>query len=206
MKKFEILPTDIGFYFKKNRRFFFVFLICFLVGQVLGIIFVCSSDSYLNLISSSNKILTSYVNGSASYGGLFWSKLISFLIPLILIFILNLNFYVGLFSNVFIIYQSALFLMSNACVISLYGFGGVLSTIFISLPINLIYFAALSLFVVACGWRSFNAQKCKQFSFGFGESEFILPVVISIVIVVLLTIFAVLIYPLFFKNICYIVI
>lgn len=206
MKKFELSPNDIKFYLKKNKTYFIAFLLCFIFGQILGVVFVVTGDGYLNLISSSNKLLVTFINGASDFGDLFWSKLIGFLIPLIFIFLLNLNFYLGLLSNIFIIYQSSLLFLSNACIISIYGFGGVISTILLSLPINLIYFCILAFFLTTNQRRSYEANKNKKFDYGLTESSFLISIGASVLMIVLLTLILSFVYPLVLKNISFIVV
>lgn len=206
MKNFELSPIDIKFYLKKNKTYFIAFLLCFILGQIFGIVFVVTSDGYLNLVSSSNKLLVTFINGVSDFGEVFWSKLIGFLVPLILIFLLNLNFYLGLFSNLFIIYQSALLFLSNACIISIYGFGGVISTIFLSLPINLIYFCILAFFLTANQRRSYEANKIKKVDYGLTEPSFLISIGLCALMIVLLALILSFVYPLILKNVSFIIV
>ena len=74
LKNFSIY--DFKYHFKKNRAIYFMLLFCFFIGVVLGIVVIFSSDNYIKLLTSDNRILYAYINGSAETAVLFWKKLI----------------------------------------------------------------------------------------------------------------------------------
>lgn len=172
---------------------------CVFVGAIIGLIIVFSSGNFHLILSSKNKLLYSYINGSAELGGLFWSQLIKFLAPLVLIFICSLNFYSGLISFIFITYQAALFVLTSAALISLYGFSGVLNVLLVMLPVNLIYFLVLGYFVVLNFGRCLKAKKYRFFAYGFDRNYFIC-LGVCFGAVILISLLSSFIYPLFIKN------
>jgi hypothetical protein len=204
VKKFKISSDDIKFYFKQNKTFYIAFVFCFFLGVLLGIFFVVSNDGYLSLATSKNKVLFEFVNGTVNISEIFGNKLSSFICPMLFIFLLNLNFYVGIMSYIFVCYQSILFVMSMASIVSLYGFSGILNVLFVMLPINLIYFVLLSFFLVQCLSRSYEALKNKKFTYGFCQ-DFYLKIGASFVAVFLLVAIFVIIYSVFLKNSIFII-
>lgn len=178
-----------------------MFLFCMLVGIVLGfvVVFANDSDSYLKLLNSENKSLYSYITGTAETGAIFWRTFMTFAIPFALIFVLNLNFYTGLTSYVFITYQSALLIMSCASVAGTYGVSGIINIVFVMLPVNLLYFCVMAFFAVTCISRSKLSHKTRTFKIGF-DGVFFLKIALGFAAVLLVTIIACLLYPLFLKN------
>ena len=170
-----------------------------LVGLVFGFVVVFANDGYLKLLNSENKSLYAYITGTAETGAIFWKTFMTFAIPFVLIFVLNLNFYTGLISYVFITYQSALLIMSCASVAGTYGVSGILNILFVMLPVNLMYFCVMAFFVVVCLSRSKLAHKSKSFKIGF-DREYYFKIGIGFVSVLIVTIVACLLYPLFLKN------
>jgi hypothetical protein len=148
--------------------------------------------------------LFEFVNGTVNISEIFGNKLSSFICPMLFIFLLNLNFYVGIMSYIFVCYQSILFVMSMASIVSLYGFSGILNVLFVMLPINLIYFVLLSFFLVQCLSRSYEALKNKKFTYGFCQ-DFYLKIGASFVAVFLLVAIFVIIYSVFLKNSIFII-
>lgn len=196
------MPTsaDINFYFRENKSYYIAFFMCLIFGIIVGMFVVFSSDTYLDLATSSDKVLFSIINGSSGVGELFWSQLLSFIFPMLIIFLLNLNFYLGLISYIVIAYQSMLFVMSMSSVISIYGISGILNAIFVMLPINLIYLCILIFFGVTCSRRSKEADRYKYFAYGLGDDSFLLKIAIGLISVILLSVLATIIYPLILKN------
>lgn len=175
---------------------------CLAVGVVIGIIVVFSTENYHLILSSKNKILYTYINGTAPLGSLFWGQLTKFLIPMVLIFVCCLNFYSGIISFIFITYQSALSVLTSSALISLYGFSGVLNVIFVLIPINLIYFAILGYFVTVNFKRCVCSKKYRYFAYGLGK-EFFISVFSCLIAAVLLSILSSFVLPLFIKNAIY---
>lgn len=181
-----------------------MFLFCFLIGIVVGFVLVFSSDNYLKLLTSENKTLYTFINGTAETGGIFWKKLFAFLVPLLLIFVLCVHYITALFSYVFITYQSALLILSSASVVATYGVSGVFNVLLIMLPINVLYFVCMAYVVAVCLSRSKMASKTKNFKDGY-NGEFFVKLLIALCFVVALTVVACIIFPLFLKSSVFII-
>lgn len=200
VKKQLLIFDEIKYQLKKGKGLCLTFLLCVIVGIVLGVIIALSTGDYVNLLNSNSKVLFEMINGTVEGSKLFWSKLISMIVPLLLIFVLNLNFYVGLVSFLFITYQSALFVMTFMAIISVFGVSGVFSAILIFLPLNVCFLFTLVIFSCVCLIRSQNADKAKIFNFGLSDSWFLISICVCVCACVLICIIGVYIYPLFLKN------
>lgn len=200
MKISRCIKFDIKEYFKNNLSLYISFLIVFLVGVVFGIINSLSSDNYLKILTKENKILYSFINGSIKVGSVFGKYLWKLILPLFLIFVLGLNFYFCLFSYLIIGYQSSVLIMSIFAMVSTYGLSGVLNVLFIMLPINIIYIMALIIFASENLKRSYRAIKLKKFAIGYSDDKYIFSLVMSILCVIIISLFGSIIIPLFLKN------
>lgn len=201
----QISIYDIKYYLKKHSRLYISFLILILVGVIFGIIIGLSSDGYLKLLNKENKLLFSIINGTFSSGSIFWKKLIQLFCPLIIIFVLNLNFYLGLLSYVIVAYQSGLLTLTIFAIVSTYGISGVLNVIFIILPINIVYIVIMAFFASGCIERSYGAMKNKKLGFNLKSSEFIFFLTISAMGVLLVSFVGVIILPFFLKNAIFVI-
>ena len=161
---------DLKYYFEKNKKIYLFFLFFFFVGIIVGIVIAFSSDSYLTLLTSKDKVLFDYVNGKADFGKQSVKIMLSFLVFQAIVFLLNLNFYSGLVSFVLVSYQSSLLYLSISALISSHGFSGVLTTLFLILPVNIILIGVNILFAGFCVVRSYEALKLKRFSYGFEKN------------------------------------
>ena len=178
--------------------------LCAFVGIVVGFVLVFSGSSFVNLLTSSNKKLYTLINGTADYMGLFWKKFLSFLLPILLVFVLSLNYYLGLLCYIFITYQVSLFIMSCAAVVKLYAMAGFLNVFFIMIPINIMFFAVLFYAVVTMMRRAKVASRYKQFAYGF-DDVFFAKFAICVLCLIIIALLACVVLPLFLKNAIFIV-
>ena len=191
---------DLKLYLKKHSPMYISFLIFLLVGVLFGVIIGLSSDNYLKLLTKDNKLLFSIINGTVSSASLFWKKLIQFIFPMIIIFLLNLNFYLGIFSGLIIAYQGGLLILTIFAIVSTYGFSGVLNVLFVVLPINILYLGLLIFFASLCLKRSYLAKRNKNFATSLKSGEFLIPLCIAIFGVLFIVFVGVVLYPLILKN------
>ena len=190
---------DVRFHIKHNRKIYFMLFLCLIVGVVFGIAVAASSDEFLNLITSKNKTLYSYINGSADYFKIFWKRFLIFLAPVLLIVALGVFAYVSLLAGLFLSYQTALFVLSCTALIKIYGLTGFLSVLFFVLPVNLIYLAVLVFASCFCITRSFVALKNKKFWMGFDE-WFFMKLFAVILVLFVLSLVSCVVVALFLKN------
>lgn len=190
---------DVRFHIKQNLKIYFMLFLCLIIGLVFGIVVAASSDEFLNLITSKNKTLYSYINGSADYFKVFWKRFLIFLAPVLLIVALGVCGYVSLFAGLFLSYQTALFVLSCTAMIKVYGLTGFLSVLFFVLPVNLIYLSILVFLSCFCITRSFIALKNKRFWMGFDEVFFI-KLFTVIFLLLILSFVSCVVVALFLKN------
>lgn len=169
---------DIEYFFKKNQRIIFFLIVFLVLGLAVGIIITVTSDSYLSLLVSGDKTFFDYVNGKANFSKQTMRLIMSLLILNFIIFILNLNFYSGLFSFLIISYQSSLAFLSITAVISEYGFRGILISLLMILPINLINLLISMLMTCICFSRVCLTIKNKQRFYGLSDRRFWLVILI----------------------------
>lgn len=147
-------------------------MIFFLIGIVVGIIIATSSDSYLSLLTTSDKVFFDYVNGKANFSKQTMKIVLSSLFLEIIFFVLCLNFYSGLLSFLVVGYQSSIMFLTISAVISEYGFRGVMMSLFLALPVNLVVIISNIIFAGLCFSRTCLSFKVKRFSYGFDNSNF----------------------------------
>ena len=205
MKFNKISKYDIKIYLKKHAPLYISFLVCFLVGVLFGVVNSMSSESYLKLLTKDDKILFTFITGGIGSGSVFWKNLIAFITPAIIIFIINLNFYIGLLSYVFIAYQSSILMQTIFAVISTYGVSGVLNVLFVILPINLLYLAVLVFFSSACLKRSKLAFKNKNWLYDIKSDEFLWSIIIALVLILVVCFIGVIIVPIFLKSAIFVI-
>lgn len=175
-----------------------------IIGLILGLIISFVSDSYYNLLTSSNKVIYKMLNGTIDSSVLFWNKLLVFLVPLILFFLCSLNYYSSFLQVAFVVYQSTLLVLSCSAIVLSYGFSGVLNILFVTLPVNLLYFAVLIFYGVTNMSRSKMAFRYKNFLEGFNQVYFI-KTLISVLSVLILCFIACVIYPVILHNVNFII-
>ncbi len=173
MLNFEYLKFQAKEHFRHLKGVYVVCLICFGVGILIGILLAFSSEGYLSLLVAKNKVLYNMINGIADIKEQFWSRFFALLLPLFLIFLLGLNYYSLMLAFAFIIYQAAVMVLGMAAVVSLYGFSGILSSFFVTLPINLLFFVIIFIFVAILFERASFAKNSHDFLAGFNRGFWI---------------------------------
>lgn len=169
---FNFSFCDIRYFFKKNQRIIFFYLIFLIIGIIAGIFIAVSTDSYFSLLTNSDNVFFEFVSGKVDYSSETIKLILKNLVFILIIFVLCLNKFSGLATFVLFGFQGALMFLSITAVVSSFGFSGVLLTIFLSLPVNLVYFASNIIFSTICFSRSVIANKQKEFWFGYNNKEF----------------------------------
>lgn len=191
---------DVKLYIKKHSSLYTFYLIMFLVGVFFAVAISMSSNEYLKLLTKDNKILYSIINGTHSVGKLFWKELKIMIMPTLLVFLTSLSFYTSFFSFLIIAYQGAILTLSIFALVSTYTLSGVLNSLFLVLPINLLYIFILIIFASGCFKRSKEAKRVKKLSYGFKTNEFLYLVIFIIISIFIIAFIGSIIVPLFLKN------
>ena len=90
---------DLKYHFKQNQTIYFMFLFCMIVGIVVGFVIIFSSTNYITLLTSESKMIYPFINGTAETAVYFWKRLLLFLTPMLLMFLLGLNYYLSLLNE-----------------------------------------------------------------------------------------------------------
>lgn len=196
--------NDIKSYLYKNRSYYIYFGMSFFIGIIIGIVLSFTNESFYELLSSNKKLVFTIMNGTIDYLAFFWKVLIQFFCPLVLLLVLNLNYYLGILSYLFVAYQAGAMVVSYSAIITSYGFSGIFNVFCLLLPINIIYFACLIFYGVTCRVRSKEALLDKRFASGF-DNDFHIKTIVAIVFVVLLSLLASVVIPLTLKTFTYII-
>ena len=143
-------PARLRTYIKANRREFLFVSVLVVVGMILGV--------YLNLggfiddiiFSATDLNLAEIIVGEVSGFTLFFKNLWALVLPACLIFLMFTNSYTKFLAYVYMGYQGLLLGASVTSVISESGIAGVLNSLIIILPINIMnLFVLMSVLVVS---------------------------------------------------------
>ena len=199
MRGISLTKNDIGYHFRKNSSYYISFMVSIILALIIAIIIIISNEGYLSLLVSNNKILYSLINGTATLNNIFFSRLTNFSFPMLLILILGLNYYLCFFSFVIVMYQFVVFIMTAYAIIDIYGFGGILSDLFLIVPVNLIFFVILIFLSVVCIERGKEAERNRYFAEGY-NGLFFVKVGACFLMVILLSLVVAFIFPLILKS------
>lgn len=202
MKNFS--KYDFSEHFEKNKKIYLVLLLCLILGIVFGIFVAVSKTSYLGLLNVKDKNIINIINGVTLSASEFWKNMFSFLMPLILVLLFSLNYYLNIASFVVFIYQSTLLFLTSLALVSTYGFLGLIKVIIIILPINILYFCVFAYFIAVCSKRAGLSQKLKCFSAGF-DNDFWTKIIASFLSVIAIDLIVYLILPLLLKSAIFII-
>lgn len=199
MKIFNFSTRDFCCHFRKNSGYYYIFLLSIIVSTIIAIVIVLSSDSYLSLLVSKNKNLYNFINGSVKFSEIFFGCLFKFILPLIIILLLGLNYHTSLLSIIFVSYQFAIFVMTITAIIVTYMFSGVLISLFFIIPVNLLFFITIIFLSVVCLERSSYAKKTKYFKEAYDKFYFS-KVFLSFAIIICLSLIISVVFPILLKS------
>ncbi|MBP3581688.1 MAG: hypothetical protein J6J33_02930 [Clostridia bacterium] len=200
------LPTssEIRRYLYNNKAYYIYFSMFFFIGIVVGIILSLTNESFYELLSSNKKMVFSIMNGTIDYLSLFWKLLFQFFVPMVILFALNLNFYLGKLSYIFVSYQALSMVVSFSAIIGSFGLFGIINILIILLPINILYFLVLFYFGAVLRNRSKIARRSRFVFDGF-DNEFLLKMLFGLLVILVLSLFAGLVLPVFLKTFSFII-
>ena len=113
-------------------------------GIVLGLILSFSSARIGDFLSVSDKNYMAYLKGGAELSVLFLDKFSHILIASIICIVMSLNGITIVFSLGYLMYQSIIMVMTSAAVISTFGFVGVINSLVLIMPFNIILIVSLA--------------------------------------------------------------
>lgn len=200
------LPTssEVKDYFYKNRAYYVYFSVSFFIGIVIGVILSFTNESFYELLSSNKKMVFSIMNGTIDYLSLFWKILFQFVFPIFILFVLNLNYYIGKLSYVFVCYQSLSMVVSYSAIIGSFGLFGIINVFVILLPINIFYFVLLFYFAAIFRERSKLTNYSRIFLDGF-DNVFLIKIIFGAGVILLLSLLAGVMLPMFLKTFSFII-
>ena len=204
MRLSRFSKRDIHLHFRNNGGYYLAFLLAIITGIILAVVILISNDAYLGLVVSKNKLIYAFINGTASKGSVFFDVLIKFGLPLLTVFILGFNYYFALLSFIVVTYQFSILMLTISAIIKLYYVSGVLVSIFLIIPINLVFFANLIFFSVVCIHRSKSALSQNFFSYGLNK-EFFIKLSICFCVILFLAFFVAFLLPILLKSAIFII-
>lgn len=196
------MKLNIKNHLKDNAVRYYLILFASIVGLALGIYFAISGFSYSSLLTNADKNMFAYISGTASYSSIFWSRLTSLLICVLLIFVFNLVRETAFLNYIYLAYQFCLIVLSSSAIITMYGLSGILNVIFFMLPINLINYGLICFMAVISEQRSALAKQYRlSFVSSFKEVSYFKKFLIALLIVFVFCLIYSFVYPLVFKSI-----
>lgn len=158
-RKFYYLKQQIIHHILTHKVYYIIGGICFLLGLVTGIF---SAIKYANLVEVahiSDSVLISFLAGKTSIFGLFFARIVSYLFLTITIILISGVFFLIPVTYIILLYKSFISALTISFLIVLYGFSGVLLTIFVILPSLLLFYLALIALISTCVRRCLMCRK-----------------------------------------------
>ena len=161
------IKDKISEHFKKNTINYVLSFLSIVVGVAIGVFLIFNNSKYTSLLTAADKNMFDIINGTISCAEIFSTSFLDIMLCLVIILVFSLNIYSSFLNYIFICYQTVLFVLSSAAIITLYGFTGVVNVIFFVIPINILNLLIVTIFSV-CGIE--RARQKKVFGLGFLES------------------------------------
>ena len=185
---------------------YYLILFFTIFGFCLGIYLSLTGYKITSLLVTNDKLLFDYITGTASYISIFYSRMKTMLIAVVIILFCNLTYYTAFINYIYLTYQSALIVLSCGGIISLYRLSGILNVIFFIIPINLLTLLSISFLIVVSLERSRNAYKFKiPFRDSFNQLNYYSKFGYGMLLMLVNIIFASLVLPLLMRSLTIII-
>jgi len=152
---------------KKSTPILILVTCLYVLGIILGIVLLFGEKSYLSLLTNKNQTLLGYISGNVSVFKLFFPRLFSCLFSVAIISACCLTVYTSFIGIIYLVYQAAITTIVCGTLIHLQGFSGVLNTLFLILPSNLILLSILAV-VFSIGYE--RSRQAKKYNLAFSNS------------------------------------
>lgn len=200
MYTISVCKKNISLFVSANKKLYFLSLVVFLIGLVLGVVLVSIEQMEEEVYSSVEISLVSIIKSDYSGFSLFISSLFRVLIPLVIIYILSLSRFTMWLGTLYYGYQATLLGASITTLVVSSGMAGLLNALFVVLPINFINF-----FLVASGLviflKRYKLAKFQRLSI-FHSTKIFLPKILALLAGIVFSAFCYgFIYPFLLKSV-----
>ena len=139
------LKYNIYNYISNNKGKLIIFVFVTLVAILTGILTAIKLSSSASGISLSDFSMIIFVDGDAHTVSVMFSRFLSCLVMSVLLLIFSFNYYLSVIGYCLIVYRGYLIGLNCAILIIFCGFGGILNSILIIFPCQLIIMCLLGL-------------------------------------------------------------
>lgn len=205
-RSIEIIWENFKSHLRDNMKTYYLILFSVVLGFGLGIYLSLTGYKNTSLLVTNDKLLFDYITGTASYVSIFYSRIKTMIIAVVIILSCNLTYYTAFINYIYLTYQSALIVLSCSGIISLYRLSGILNVIFFIIPINLLTLVSVSFLIVISLERSRVAYKFKiPFKDSFNQLNYYSKFGYGMLFMLIIIIFASFVLPLLMRSLTIII-
>lgn len=157
VKSFSTIKFYGQDYFKKNKLVIFLMIFLILLSILTGIFTAIKNIDTYSLVSFNDYSIVKYLQGSLGTFELFFNRFASYSISIVIISVSSLTIFLCPITIGLIIYRGFLVAFNCTLIIVLFGLSGIITTILIIFPCQLIILFAMSLYALIASNR--NARK-----------------------------------------------
>lgn len=145
--------------FNRRRKVYIISFASILLGIIVGFILSFTISDVKSILSLSSKNYLSYLKGSADLNFIFLENFRSIFLSTIICSMLSIFVYTIPIGLLYIAYQSAVMIISMSAISQTYGFVGVLNSMLIIFPFNILIIVCLGLVIASVySFTSLNIQ------------------------------------------------
>jgi|LGOV01.1.fsa_nt_gb hypothetical protein len=134
----------------------------FLLGFVCGVFTAIKYADLVDIRDITDSVLINFLKDETSVFGVFFSRVISYIFICVIIILINAVFWCIPLNYIFLFYKSFILAMNISFLIILFGFSGILISLLVLIPCQVIFNSSLISLISICVRRSIERRK-----FGF---------------------------------------
>lgn len=200
-RSIEIFYEKLKSHLRDNMKTYYLILLFAILGLGVGLYLTLTGYKNTSLLVTDDKLLFDYITGTASYLAIFYTRLKTMLLSVLIILLCNLTYYTGFINYIYLVYQSSLIVLSCSGIISLYRLSGILNVIFFTIPVNVLNIITLSYLIAISLERSREMHKYKtRFIDSFKQSNYFIKLGFGVLFMLLQIFISSFILPLFMRS------
>ncbi|MBO4412837.1 MAG: hypothetical protein J5779_02365 [Clostridia bacterium] len=176
-----------------NKKACFCIIIVCLIGVLTGVFTAINYCNGQSLINFNDYSICKFISGQLGTLDLFFSRFFSYTLVLTIIWVSSLSVYLFPVSLFVLAYRGYLLSLNVSIMIILYGVNGIVTGVFVILPVHLVGLILLSCFACYCFKKAYLKSRFGSCNFNLWDKYLIfllLLTILNLIETLLLTIFS----------------
>lgn len=158
MRAFDRIKFSLFEHFSSYKWAYLIIGLLAILGLIIGLIAGFSNSSNLDMDDIPDSILLGVLQHNISASALLFSRLFSFILTSLLIFLINFRPWLSMIAILIVMYKAFIIGSSCAIIINLFQIGGFINVFIVYLPCNIFWLFALVSWCTICSYHNWETR------------------------------------------------